>query len=98
MNQQTYNNEPVENPLLKSSVKNFTFDNTTSNVINLMCSVCTKSSFSVTITGDSFFCYCVSCGASHQLSAYKAASTEKAVADLLVERHQPVVEFMGAVA
>lgn len=92
-------NNPVENPLQKSSVKKFTVDNTTFHTITLICSLCESRGFVVTITGDSFFCHCDSCGANHQLSAYKSgASTEKTVADLLVQEHQPVVDVVEVAA
>ncbi len=91
--------KPVENPLLKSSVKNYTDVPQPCHVINLICAVCEKKSFSIKVTGDSFFCFCDSCGASHQLSVYKSGpNIETPVAELLVKRHQPVVEVVEVAA
>lgn len=90
---------PVENPLLKSSVKYYSDMPQPCHVINLICAACEKRSFSIKITGDSFFCFCESCGEVHQLSVYKAApNTETPVVDLLVKRHQPAVEVVEVAA
>lgn len=92
--------KPVENPLLKSSVDCYVTNQTQPfHVINLTCAVCEKKSFSVKVTGDSFFCFCDSCGASHQLSANKAASkAAEQVAELLIQRYQPKVEVVEVAA
>jgi len=96
MSQQKHSNAmPVENPLLKSTARHYTLERTQFHSINLICSVCERTEFSVQIISDSFFCYCTSCGVNHQLSAYKGElNANQTVAELLVKQHQPTVEVV----
>lgn len=81
---------PVVEPLKASQVKQYSDQlmKRPFHMINLKCAECEGQSFSVEITGDSFFCQCTACSAQHQLSVYQASTEKMPTAEALVKLHQ----------